>query len=82
MTDYERKKIEMELKVFASKHLERPSECKNPDQIRFYVKALAKKIETLEQTCNYAPDWAYTMLAQYNAKQNSFLFVEFKNSYR
>lgn len=82
MTDYERKKIEMDLKAFTSKHLEKPSECRNPEQIRFYLKELAKKIEALEQSCNYAPDWAYAMLAQYNARQNSFLLVEFRNSYR
>ena len=82
MTDYERKKVEMDLRAFISKHLEKPSECRNLDQIRFYVKELSGKIKALEQTCNYAPDWAYTMLAQYNAKQNSFLFSEFQNSYR
>jgi hypothetical protein len=82
MTDYERKKIEMELKVFASKHLEKPSEYRNPDQVRFYVKAMAKEIETLKKKCNYAPPWAYTMPAQCNAMQNSLLFAEFTNSYR
>jgi hypothetical protein len=82
MTEYERKKIEFELKAFTSKHLQKPSECKNPDQIRFYLNELAERIEALERTCNYAPDWGYVMLALSNAKQNSLLFAEFKNSYR
>ena len=82
MTEYERKKIDMELKVFASKHLEKPADCRNIDQIRLYVGELASKIRDLEVACNYAPDWAYAMLAQYNAKQNTFLFAEFRNSYR
>lgn len=82
MTEYERKKIEMDLRLFTSKHLEKPSECRNPDQIRFYVRELSKKIADLESSCNYAPDWAYSLLAQYNAKQNSFVFAEFRNSYR
>lgn len=82
MTDYERKRIDMELKNFTSRHFEKPSDCRNPDQIRLYVGELASKIEAIEKACNYAPAWAYTMLAQYNEKQNSLLFAEFRNSYR
>ncbi len=82
MGDHERKKIDIELKVFTLKHFERPSECRNLDQIRFYVRELARKIEEIEKECNYAPDWAYAMLAQYNARQNSFLLAEFRNMYR
>lgn len=82
MNSYERKKIELELRVFISKHLEKPADCRNLDQIRFYISELARKIEAFELTCNYAPEWAYTMLAQYNAKQNAFLFADFRKSYR
>jgi hypothetical protein len=82
MNNYERKKIESELRAFTSKHLEKPARCKNLDQIRFNISEMARKIEELEMTCNYAPEWAYAMLAQYNARQNSFLFADFRNSYR
>ena len=82
MSLYERKKAELELRAFTTKHLEKPADCRNLDQIRFYIRELARKIEELEVTCNYAPEWAYTMLAQYNEKQNAYLFADFKKSYR
>jgi hypothetical protein len=77
MTDYEPRKAEMELRNFTSAHFEKPSECRNPDQIRIYVSEPARRIEELEATCNYAP-----LLAQYRARQNSFLAVDFTNTYR
>lgn len=81
MNDYERKKLEMELKSFTSRNFERPSECKNLDQIRFYVKELCSKIEEYQHQFNYVPSWAYGLLAQYNAKQNQMIHVEFINTY-
>jgi hypothetical protein len=81
MSDFERKKIEMELKAFASRNFVKPSECKNLDQVRFYVKELCSKIEELEKHSNYVPAWAYSLLAQYNAIQNNILHLEFRNSY-
>jgi hypothetical protein len=81
MSDYERKRIEMELKIFASKNFEKPSNCRNLDQIRFYMKELCNKIQELEKQFNYVPNWAYALLAQYNAKQNMMINVEFRNAY-
>lgn len=80
--NYEQKKIEMELRAFTSKNFEKPANCRNLEQIRFYIKELSRKIEEIESKCNYAPEWAYAMLAQYNARQNSFLLADFKNAYR
>lgn len=73
MSDLERKNIEQELKSFTSRNFERPSDCKNLDQVRFYVRELCTKIEELEARFNYAPQWAYSLLAQYNSRQNSML---------
>ena len=81
MTDYEQQKIEMELRVFTSRNFERPSECRNLEQIRFYVRELCLKIEELEDQFKYVPNWAYSLLAQYNAKQNTLLHMEFRNAY-
>ena len=81
MTDYEMKKLEMELKSFASRNFERPSDCRNLDQIRFYVRELCAKIEEYEVRFNYVPNWAYSLLAQYNLVQNRLLHVEFTTSY-
>jgi hypothetical protein len=71
MGDYEKRRIELELKAFTSKNFERPSECRNLDQIRFYVRELCIKIEELEDRFNYVPQWAYSLLAQYNSRQNA-----------
>jgi hypothetical protein len=81
MSEYERKKVEMELKMFTSLNFVKPSECKNLDQIRFYVRELCLKIEELEKRFEYVPTWAYALLAQYNATQNKMLYTEFRNSY-
>ena len=81
MTDYERKKIEMELKIFTTRNFEKPSACRNLEQIRFYVRKLCMKIDALEAHSNYVPQWAYSLLAQYNAQQNAIIELEFRNSY-
>lgn len=81
MSDYEKKKLEMELRNFTSRNFERPVDCRNLDQIRYYVKELCKKIEEYEVRFNYVPAWAYSLLAQYNLVQNRMLHVEFVSSY-
>jgi hypothetical protein len=81
MTDYERNRLEMDLKTFTSRNFEKPSECRNLDQIRFYVQELCAKIEEYQQRFNYVPSWAYGLLAQYNARQNAMINSEFKNAY-
>ena len=81
MTPFERKKLEVELRSFASRNFEKPSECKNLDQIRFYVQELCSKIEEYQNRFSYVPSWAYGLLAQYNALQNSMIEKEPKSNY-
>ncbi len=81
MTNYERAKLEVELKSFASRNFERPSECRNLDQIRFYVQELCLKIEEYQSKFNYVPNWAYSLLAQYNAKQNHIIHINLTSTY-
>ena len=81
MTDHERKIIETELKNFSSRNFEKPTACRNLEQIRFYVRELCLKIDELEGNFNYVPQWAYALLARYNAQQNSIIQLEFRNSY-
>lgn len=81
MSDYEKKRLETELRNFTSRNFERPADCRNLDQIRYYVKELCKKIEEYEVRFNYVPAWAYSLLAQYNLVQNRMLHVEFVSSY-
>jgi len=81
MTEYERKKLEMELRLFTSRNFEKPADCKNAEQIRFYVSELCNRIQDMENRFNYVPDWAYTLLAQYNAAQNMMINLEFRSAY-
>jgi hypothetical protein len=81
MNDYERKKLEMDLKNFTSRNFERPSDCRNAAQIRFYVRELCNKIEEYERKFNYVPSWAYSLLTQYTTVQNSMVHVEFVKTY-
>ena len=81
MNDYQRKKIEMELKSFTSRNFEKPAECKNLLQIRFYVEELCSKIDEYQNRFNYVPGWVYGLLAQYNARQNQMIQIEFRNTY-
>jgi hypothetical protein len=81
MSDYEKKRLETELKNFTSRNFERPADCRNLDQTRYYVKELCSKIEEYEMRFNYVPRWAYALLAQYNLVQNRMLHVEFATSY-
>ena len=81
MTDYERKKIELDLKAFTSRNFEKPTDCRNLEQVRFYVKELCLLIEDLETKFDYVPNNAYTLLAQYNMRQNDMINTDFKESY-
>ena len=79
---FERKQIDNELHQFTTRNFEKPSDCKALEQIRFYVRELCSKIEELEKQFEYVPTSAYTLLAQYNSKQNSIISKDFSNSYK
>jgi hypothetical protein len=82
MSAYEQQEIESHLRTFTSRNFVRPADCRNLEQIRFYVKELCLKIEELESKFSYVPHWAYSLLAQYNARQNAMLYVDFRHLYR
>ena len=77
MSEFEKKHIELELKSFTSKNFVRPSECRNIDQVRFYIQELCVKIEEYKRRFNYVPNTAYSLLSQYNTKQNTLLYWDF-----
>ncbi|HEX5172148.1 MAG TPA: hypothetical protein VFW11_23390 [Cyclobacteriaceae bacterium] len=81
MTTKERQRIENELRKFAAQNFERPSNCRNLEQIRYYVRELSVKIEEMRNKFNYVPSSAYSLLAQYNAKQNSIIGTDFRKTY-
>jgi hypothetical protein len=81
MSEFEKKKLEMDLRVFTSKNFERPSDCRNAAQIRFYVRELCNKIEEYERRFNYVPSWAYSLLSQYNTVQNNMVHLDFVKTY-
>ena len=81
MSDYEKMKLEIELKNFTSKNFVKPSDCRNIDQIRFYIRELCTKIEEYERRFNYVPQSIYSLLANYNRVQSNMIYVEFRNTY-
>ena len=82
MSNFERKKLELDLLKFTNRNFESPSNCRNIDQIRFYVRELCLKIEEYERRFNFVPSSAYSLLAQYNLVQNQLIYVDFKKAYR
>ena len=81
MSDFEKKRLEMDLINFTNRNFERPSNCRDIDQIRFYVKELCTKIREYESRFNFVPSKAYLLLAQYNHAQNRLIHVEFRKAY-
>ena len=81
MSEFEKITLELELKNFTVRNFERPSNCRDAAQIRFYVRELCLKIEDYERRFNYVPQWAYALLHQYTTVQNSMLHIEFVKSY-
>ena len=81
MSDYEKKQLEKDFRRYTSRHLERPSKCKNLGQIQFYIKELSVKISEYKKRFDYVPDHAYMLLSDYNASQNRLIFNNFKQAY-
>ena len=81
MSEFEKKHLETDLKNFTSRNFVRPSECRNLDQIRFYIQELCLKIEDYKRRFNYVPVTAYSLLSQYNTMQNTLLYREFVRNY-
>lgn len=81
MSEFEKKHLERELKNFTARNFVRPSDCRNLDQIRFYIQELCAKIEDYKKRFNYVPNTAYALLSQYNSKQNTLLCRDFLMNY-
>jgi len=66
---------------FTLSEFKKPSDCKDLEQIRFYVRQLCLKIEELEKQFGKVPASAYSLLAQYNSKQNALIYKKGGNSH-
>ena len=82
MVKLDHKKVEHELREFTARNFEKPADCKDLEQIRFYVRELCLKIEELEKKFEYVPSSAYSLLAQYNSQQNLMISKDFRNTYK
>lgn len=61
---------------FTLSDFKKPSDCKDLEQIRFYVRQLCLKIEELEKQFGQVPPSAYSLLAQYNSRQNFLIYKD------
>lgn len=77
MSEFEKHHLESELRAFTLRNFVTPSECRNLDQIRYYIGELCLKIEEYRRRFNYVPNVAYSLLSQYNSRQNSMLYRDF-----
>lgn len=82
MSQFEQSQLESDLKRFTDRNFESPSRCKNPEQIRFYVQELCAKIKEYESKFNFVPNWAYSLLSEYNQVQNQMVYIHFRNTYK
>ena len=82
MGGFDKRKVENELVNFTAKNFVKPADCKDLEQIRFYVRELCLKIEEMEKQFEYVPSSAYTLLAQYNSKQNAIINSDFSKTYK
>lgn len=81
MSEFDKKHLELELVRFTARNFVRPTECRNLDQIRFYIGELCLKIEEYKKRFNYVPGTAYSLLSQYNSQQNTMLYRDFISTY-
>lgn len=81
MTDYEKTKLDVAFRSFTIRNFEKPNDCRNLNQLRYYVRELCLKIEEYDTKFHYVPEWAYALLTQYNQKQNSLLLQDFHKTY-
>ena len=81
MSEFEKKQLELDLKNFTSRNFVKPAECRNLEQIRFYISELCVKIEEYKKRFDYVPNTAYYLLSQYNSKQNTLLYRDFIRNY-
>jgi hypothetical protein len=81
MSEFDKKHLDTELRQFTAHNFVRPSECRDLDQIRVYIQELCTRIEDYKKRFNYVPNTAYSLLSQYNTKQNSLLYRDFVRNY-
>jgi len=62
MNSFDPHEIELHLRIFTMRNFERPMDCRDLEQVRFYVRELCLKIEELESKFSYVPQWAYTLI--------------------
>lgn len=82
MGTWDQKKVDIELRKFTARNFEKPADCKDLEQIRFYVRELCIKIEELEKQFAYVPSAAYSLLAQYNSQQNLIISKNFSDTFK
>jgi len=71
MSEFEKRHLERELKHYTARNFVRPAECRE----------LCLKIEDYKKRFNFVPNTAYSLLSQYNSKQNSLLYRDYINHY-
>jgi len=80
VSDYEIEQLEIDFNKFTIRHFDEPSECRNIEQVQFYIQGLSIKIEEFKSRFKFVPDNAYVLLNEYNASQSKLVFRKFRQT--
>jgi hypothetical protein len=78
MKAFSKAELDKQMRVFAERNFEKPTDCKNLEQIQYYISELCLKIREFESRFQYVPETAYLLLNQYNMRQNAFVSERFR----
>ena len=81
MTQFQKKRLDVEFTKFTKMNFDKPQNCRNIDQIRYYMNELSAKIQEFKNSFNYVPNSAHILLSQYNAAQNKLIHRNFQEAY-
>ena len=71
--EHDRNTLEKEFKNFTHKNFETPEQCRDLNQVEFYIRELKAKMKEFKQQFNFIPKFAYHLLWEYTSLQNEML---------
>ena len=69
-------KVDLQFERFYKRHFESPGNCRNTDQVRFYLGEIVRKIEEYRQAYGYVPEKANALLESYKRLYNRMVHAD------
>jgi hypothetical protein len=67
---YHHSRVDTQFERFYKRHFEDPRECRNVEQVRFYLGEISRKIEEYRRSYNYVPEKALNLWESYKKIYN------------